>query len=427
MDTMKYILTQLPYLFLQPMLYIGILLLILQYKRQIALERKLFSSRIHTLSLEIFRSIGYGLIGGIIASTLMILLGIVFHPTEMWIVWLITGILILFHIRFLCLSYSVSILGTFVGIIQIFVSQLTPFMRTIPFPYLSSIYKTLLQIHVPSLIAIVAILHLIEAILIKLQGEKEATPLFFETKRGKLVGGFHLQSFWMLPLFLVVSSAGMDAGFQFHASWWPLIGASSGSITLIPVPAMIGFSDMTSVYTPKEKSNKIFINLFIYSILLLAFAFIAEHMSSFIIAAALFTGFGHETVRFIGERQEKKRLPLYIHPNDGIRVLSILPGSLAEQMGIKSSEIIKKVNGITVTNRKELYSALQRQSAFVRLEVINLDGHIKFVQHSIYSGEHHQLGIILSPDDDAPFYIDVYKINLFQLLVQKLQKVSRGA
>ncbi|WP_339060458.1 hypothetical protein [Tepidibacillus marianensis] len=180
-------------LFLQPLLYLGVILLVLQYRRQIQLERKLFSTRIHSLAHEVLISISYGFLGGIIASGLMIGLGVVFQPTGIWILWLITGILSLFHIRFLCLSYSTGVLGIVISILKL-----------LPEPsssYLHPIWKEMMSIHVPSLIAIVAILHLVEGILIRLQAGKQATPLFIETKRGKLVGAITCNLFGWYPYF----------------------------------------------------------------------------------------------------------------------------------------------------------------------------------------------------------------------------------
>ncbi len=339
------------YLFIHPMLYVGLIIILLQYKRQIALERKLFSSKLHSLSSAFYRSLGYGILGGIIASSLMVGMGIIFHPAEMWLVWLITLILALFHVRFLCLSYATGILGMLAGIIQWFdiatVSWLMPFMEIMK------------GIHIPSFIAIVAILHLVEAILIRIQMNKQATPLFIETKRGKLIGGYHIQSFWLLPLFLVVSTGMNQQGLLFSDSWWPLIGSTTG-FTLLPVPVMIGYTDLTTTYTPIEKSKSAYHYLLIYSILLLIMAFIAEYWLPFQFVAAIFAGLAHEGIRIIGKRKEKDRTPLYVHPKDGLTVLAVIPGSLAARMGLQIGEVIKKVNGDAVVSRRELYDALQK-------------------------------------------------------------------
>ncbi|MFV9510566.1 PDZ domain-containing protein [Tepidibacillus sp. LV47] len=418
MAILQQMLTQIGLLFLQPLFYIGIFLLVLQYRRQIQLERKLFSARIHSLSQEVILSLSYGFIGGMIASLLMVGLGVVFQPTGMWLLWLITGILALFHIRFLCLSYSVGILGLMVSLIQIFpVPQASVF---------DPILNVLKDIHVPSLIAIVAILHLVEGILIRLQAGKQATPLFVETKRGKLVGGYHIQSFWLAPLFLLVATGDATMNSLQFGSWWPIFGAAT-TFSLFPVPVLIGYSELTIVYSSYEKSKIAAKHLIIYSMLLLAMAFLAEQWMPFQFIAAIFAGLAHEGIHLWGKRKERVLPPIYVHPKDGLKILAVLPNSPADRMGIKAGEVIKKVNGMQVATRTELYDALQLQPAFTKLEIINEAGHIKLVQHSLYAGDHHQLGILLAPDDQAPYYIEVKDTNLLQLLKQKVIKVSRSA
>jgi len=420
MDILQDVLIKTPYLFLHPMLYIGIILIVLQYRQQISLERKLFSARIHTLPIELIQSLGFGLLGGVIASILMISLGVVFHPNEMWLIWMITAVLVVFHIRFLCLSYATGVIGVIAALVQIIPSPTQP--------WVAKIWEIIGVIHIPSLIAIVAILHLVEAILIRLQAGKQATPLFVETKRGKLVGGYHLQSFWMLPLFLLVSTGGQDTGLTLanQWSWWPLIGLG-GSLTILPVPAIIGYSDLTVAYSTAEKARLASKHLFIYSTLLLGMAFVAEYFAPFQIVAALFAGLAHEGIRWLENRQEEKTQPIYVHPSAGLKVLAVIPGSPAAKMGIVSGEIIKKVNGMSVSDRQELHAAIQQQSAFAKLEVINLAGHVKLLQHSLYTGDHHQLGVVLAPDDEAPYYIEIKDTNLIQLIKQRVERISRGA
>lgn len=405
------LLGQIPNIFLHPMLYIGIILLILLYRRQINLERKLFSSRLHFLSYEVITSLAIGIIGGIIASIILNGLGVVFHPEEMWFVWVVSIILIIFNIRFLCLSYPVGFIGIIAGLLQLLGTTSN-----------NSFIEALIGIHIPSLIAIVAILHLIEAILIRLKTAEQATPIFIETKRGKLVGAFSLQSYWLVPLFLLVVAQD-GTGAQITSTWWPLIGGGV-SLTFLPVPVMIGYSDLTSVYTPREKSIKASNYLVIYSIILLVLAVLSEELIILQIVAAFFAGFAHEGIRIISKQKEKDLPAKYCHPDVGLKVLAVLPNSIAKEMDIEVGEVITKVNGLTVNDRYALYSALQQEGTFVKLEVINLDGEITLKQHAIYDGDHYQLGIILAPDDEADFYIDIKKVNIVQLIKQKLTKIN---
>ncbi|MDG0811929.1 hypothetical protein [Cohnella rhizosphaerae] len=64
---------------------------------------------------------------------------------------------------------------------------------------------------------------------------------------------------------------------------------------------------------------------------------------------------------------------------------------------------MSKANGVRVRSKEELHAALQLQPAFTKLEVLNRDGNVKFAQRARYAGEHHQLGLILAPDEDAEY------------------------
>jgi PDZ domain-containing secreted protein len=65
-------------------------------------------------------------------------------------------------------------------------------------------------------------------------------------------------------------------------------------------------------------------------------------------------------------------------------------------MDLKPGEMIVKVNGISPTNVDEFYNALQSKTtgAFCKMEVIDTNGELRLVQHAIYEGEHHELGLI---------------------------------
>jgi S1-C subfamily serine protease len=67
-------------------------------------------------------------------------------------------------------------------------------------------------------------------------------------------------------------------------------------------------------------------------------------------------------------------------------------------MGLKVGEIIVKVNGVTLTHETSLYKALQINAAYCKMEVLDLNREIRFVQGSLYQNEHHQLGVLLVHD-----------------------------
>src|SRR5690606_41661119 len=49
---------------------------------------------------------------------------------------------------------------------------------------------------VPAIMALVAVLHLVESLLILLHGPTGATPVYVRRPDGRVVGGFTMQKFW---------------------------------------------------------------------------------------------------------------------------------------------------------------------------------------------------------------------------------------
>ena len=95
-----------------------------------------------------------------------------------------------------------------IGLLGIIQFGLSWFPNWQPEGWIGQVTSTILGLDIPALLALSAVLHFAEALLVRIQGSRFATPLFLEGKRGKLVGGYQMQSFWPLPLFLLVPAVG---------------------------------------------------------------------------------------------------------------------------------------------------------------------------------------------------------------------------
>ncbi|MFH5187528.1 hypothetical protein ACHHV8_35895 [Paenibacillus sp. TAB 01] len=94
-----------------PFYYIGILFIVLQYRRQILFERKLFHTKLHSLLSETWRTVLWGWIGGIAASVLMAVVGATIQAEAIILLWIVSLALILFRVRFFCWAYAIGLLG----------------------------------------------------------------------------------------------------------------------------------------------------------------------------------------------------------------------------------------------------------------------------------------------------------------------------
>ncbi|MBP1936623.1 PDZ domain-containing protein [Paenibacillus sediminis] len=402
----------------QPFYYIAILFIILQYRRQVVLERKLFHVRLHGWGQQTWRTFVSGLASGICVSLVMVFLGISLTTEAIILIWVISLILMLFRVRYLCFAYTIGLLGVIQAV-----------LGWLPEPNASgvigSIIDTIAGLDIPALLVLVALLHIAEAVLVRGQGASFAGPLFYEGKRGKLVGGYQMQSFWPVPLFLLIPAQTTGS----LLPWTPLFGGAgwNNGFTLMALPVLIGFTEMTQSMLPREKTRLTSKRLLLYSIVLLVLALLSHWWSPLIIGASLASFVLHELLVWLAGLEEQSKSPIFVHPAQGLRVLAVLPGSPAAELGISAGETIRKVNGMAVNNKEQLHLALRSNSAFCKLEVQNVQGELKFLQRGIYAGEHHQLGIILAPDDDAEAAVRTRPMSIFNMLLPSENRSKKSS
>jgi hypothetical protein len=273
-------------------------------------------------------------------------------------------------------------------------------------------------VDVASLLAIAGVMHIVEGALIRGQGTRMATPMFYGGKRGKIIGGYGLQGFWPVPLLLIVPLSG---GSELPLPWTTVFGGgwSSGWSVLI-LPFMIGFTELTLSGLPRDKVRRSSVWLISYGLIVLLLGLAVRFWNPLAFAACLLAIVLHEALIWYGRWSEERRIPLYVHTERGLRVLAVLPGSSAAEIGIVPGEIIHKVNGMKVLKRADLHQAMQLNPAFTKLEVVNLQGEIKFASRPLYANEHHQLGLILSPDEQAIYYVEARESGLLAYLGGRL-------
>ncbi|UVI33818.1 PDZ domain-containing protein [Paenibacillus spongiae] len=397
-------------LLLSPYYYVAILLIMLQYMRQTRMMRKLFHVRLHAWPSQLVRTIISGIVVGFFLSCAGLFLGVTVTGEAVLWMWGTAAVLAAFSVRYLCFAYSVGLLG----VLQWLLGWMPLTERA---DWIGTAAASLGRLDIPGLLILVALMHLAEALLVRLQGARFANPLFLEGKRGKLIGGYMLQGYWPVPLLMLVPAAS-GGGADIALPWTTLLDNSflgSGGWTMVGFPMMIGFTELTRTMLPGAKARAAASSLMLYALLVGAAAAGAAFWPPLTVIAALCALLLHELLVLFSRLRETTSSPFYVHNEQGLRVLAVIPGTPAEAMGIVSGEILHKVNGMKVRSIEELYAALHMQSAFCKLEVLNLEGQIKFVQRARYANEHHQLGVILAPDDRADFYAAPRAASLFDL------------
>nr|WP_113756194.1 PDZ domain-containing protein [Brevibacillus laterosporus] len=392
---------------LNPLLYAFLIFIYLHYRKQMLWERQLFSVRIQSPLAQTLRSVGLGVIGGLFVSVVAGLLGIFIQVSDMWIAWGITLLLAFVRFRFLCLAYGTAIFTGLHGIAKLF-----PIAGEIS--GVDKVWGWFAHANPAPILALVALLHIVEAWFIRSHGGRHASPLFVEGKRGRVVGAYQLHSFWLTPV--IVLTPVTEGAFTIPAlfSGWPLFSLdwAMASLGMLLLPAVTGFSAITKTRTPQAKADSLSKHLLLYSFILLGISYAAVVVPPLVYGAALFAFFGHEWLGWLSSRQEEKLPPYYVPASKGLKVMAVLPGTPAEVMGIRIGEVIIKVNGHPISSKEDLYPALQANPAFCKMEVLTLDNEIKFTQSAIYAGQHHQLGIIVVPDERTTHFVSMQEIGL---------------
>lgn len=286
----------------------------------------------------------YGLAGGFLATVLFIALGISVTNAGAAYLWLAALLLMLIHPRFLCFAYA----GSLVSIVHLITG----------YP----------QVHIATLMALVAVLHLVEAALIFVDGHHGSSPMFFKHKSGKVVGGFALRKFWPMPTIALVGLAVAGTGMEWETvsmpDWWPIFRAGlevpEGHIwiyMLFPLVVALGYSDFVQTELPKTKARRSAAMLMVYSLVLLGLALLANANPVLSLLPVLFAPLGHELVILWSQWREQHREPVF-RGDDGVMVLSVYPGSPAEQMGLQVGDVIRSVNGVEVRDLSQLVNEI---------------------------------------------------------------------
>ncbi len=431
---------------LHPFFWLSIGLTILMYRRIEGTGKKLFGRPYSSFWPTTIKSIILGFCGGFIAAILLFLLGIPVNLLGIVYIWPILIVLALINFRFICFAYAGGILAV--------ISVLLGYLAEI-FPQITqyNILAGILRIYLPGLLILVAVLHLIEALLVFIGGHWGAVPVFFKDKKGLITGGFSLQRIWPLPFLLVLlipeSMASINSGEAMIASniippmpqWWPLLRYGLENIIKEPfilpsvftVIAFLGYGDFAYSSTPRQKAYSSAFLLTIYSISLFTIALLADFYPFMILPACLFAPLGHEVVVYLGNYQEFSRESRYKAPLRGVKILAVFPDTPADMIGLKSEDIIEGVNGIAVEDSFHFSELLAASLPVIRLTV-NRDERIfneiikkpsspeGEIVEPIRKKKLSPLGMILVPDKNVSAYMEIGSQSLFRRIADKMAK-----
>ncbi len=366
---------------LDPMFWMIMLLVAWQYWQARKRQKAMFGVVTFSMRQHLGYMFLYGIVGGLLGGALLALLGVSFNAMGFSYVWPLAVLLMIASARFICFAYAGGLVA------------------------LSSAIFGWPVVNVPHLLSLVAVLHVVESILIVLSGRYGDLPSFLRRRDGRVVGAFQLQNFWPLPLVLLMAVAvpeGDARGLTLGASWWPVLPLSLEApegqrwlYGLLPVVAALGYADMAVTEPPARRRWRTAGQLLAYSLLLLVLAVASAWQHWLQPVAALLAPVGHEWLIMKGNRRETRGEPFYVPPVYGVMVLDTVLDSPARAAGLRSGDVLLRVDEQDISSGGELGEALLRAGSTARLRWQRGDIQI---QKELPLPESGRLGVILVPE-----------------------------
>ena len=328
----------------------------------------------------------FGMLVGLIASLLIVLIGIPIDYQAILFVWPLALFLMLFNQRLMCFSYAGGIVS------------------------LASLVTGWPKMDVSALIALIGILHLMESVLILADGHRDGLPVWMEHGRFQPVGAYLLQKIWPIPLVvLVIPYAGAqlaaNGGGVNMPDWWPLFKPQNVSqvYALFPIVAVLGYGDIAVTSLPDKRSRESGFWLALYSLLVLTLAIVSSRTYWVKYLAAVSAPLFHELIVIVGKKRQMKGEPVFNVPWVGLRVLEVLPELPGDKMGIKRGDILFNVNGKNISSQEMLYEVLGEYSYMVWVDVKRKDEILSF-EYTDYTNGIDNLGLVFVPRNTGKYF-----------------------
>lgn len=362
-----YSLKNLLYTLKSPIFLMVVLIIFMQYRKIEKIQTRLYNTLVST---------AFGLLGGLIASIIFIFMGTTINTEDFYFLMPLAIGLSLIHPRFICFSYAGGILA------------------------LSNLIIGYPDINIPGILMIVGVLHLIESLLILLDGSTWKTPVFME-REGEIVGGFTLNRFWPVPFIIFVN------------------GQIIYPATIV---AILGYGDYALANYPEKKSRETAGILSIFSIILIIFAKLSMNYEIFKYIGAIFSPLGHEIVIKIGQKREENGKYLFKPSPQGLKILDVLPNGIGENLNLEAGDIIVSLNGNKIYSDRDVEAILNYNPNYIWMDVLNRDKEIITKEFKDYKNGINTLGLLTVGGIDEYQFIVREKESFINRMIDKFRK-----
>lgn len=374
-------------IFLNPLFYWMILLLFMMGWRRITRERRQFGTKIYPIFTECSGTLFISVVFSIMISLLAILIGFIMS-LEMIIILIIVTIIVSLTGRTTFLSASYTFGLTFL------------LMTLLPYVGLGALesyvdFKQVTIVQLLSLTFIMTLLLFAEALLINSK-KQVSFPEMRLGIRGKWIGQHRLKRVAFIPFFILLPVGQADLTLPL----FPYFEYGGEGYQLILLPFIIGANYIVRSELPLEAARRLGQQTWMLSTVVLLIALSALYFPYISIVAFIVAIIGKEWIIYQHKKKDKYKPAIFTPLDQGIKVLALLPGTPADRLGIHVGETILKVNGQPIQTSHAFYAALQNSGAYFKLDVIDKQGEVRFINSAFYEEDHYELGIIFVEEPD---------------------------
>lgn len=362
---------------LTPVLWLGILYVIISYNQRINKERKQFRVAINKDFYEGRNFIKYGLLFFVIGSLISMILGLTLPTNSVYIYQ------ILVVLAFLINGFSTTsmlLVMTAAGILELVVPRFITFFGDV-FPEISG----------PSWLLLIFISILADYYLTRNMKKHPLSPRIKSGKRGRNIATYLGRETVVFPLLALIPSGTLSSTLNF----WPVFNISNQKFSLILFPIFIS----TSVKVIKRAKERVIQDKLKNIELLLGLTFVLIVLTKFMSKLFLISLIILTVVSIFFEiklrKKEKDANSWYVETDEGIRIISVQPETPAAKMKLQPGDVILTCNNRVVNSEEEFYQALQLNSAYCHVKVRTYEGDLRIAESAIFMDSPHEIGLIL--------------------------------